>query len=334
MSSKKTTIEDIARTANVSKSTVSRVLNDSTPVAEDKKRAVLAAMKELDFQPNLFARSLAGGKSMTVGIVTQNIGSPFYDSVTRGVISGLSNTGYAPLIVDGQWQAEIESEAIETLIGRQVDGLVIVGGNLSEYALEKIRERKPVIMVAREIETWPGQCVFLDNFQAGYDATNYLIQQGHRDIAHVTGIKSHQDAVRRYRGYTKALADAGIELNEELVFEGNFSGQSGVQAIETFIMRGVTFTALFAANDETAFGARLGLARRNLRVPEDVSIIGFDNQPISGFMTPPLTTIGQPALEMGIAAADALLHAIKDEPFEIPDMPSKLVIRESVQRIR
>ncbi len=331
---KKSTIDDIARFAKVSKSTVSRVLNDTTPVAKDKRKAVLAAVKKLDFQPNQFARGLAGGLSMTIGIVTQNIGSPFYDSVTSGVIKGLDATGYTPLIVDGQWDVDIEKAAVQTLLGRQVDGLVIVGGSMTETDLEKIRSQRPTFMVARELDDWSGSCAFVNNYQAAYDVTRYLIEQGHREIAHITGIIGHQDAIKRREGYAAALADCGIQLDEQRIFEGNFSGQSGILAIETFLIRGARFSAVFAANDEMAFGARLALSRRNIRVPEDVSLVGFDDQPLSAFMTPPLTTVAQPALEMGVAAAQAIVQRLKNKPFTLPVFPARLVLRESVTRLR
>jgi LacI family transcriptional regulator len=331
---KKITIQDIARKANVSKSTVSRVLNDSTPVNAGKRKAVLDAMSKLNFKPNLFAQGLAGGRSMTVGILTQNIGSPFYDRVTQGITSGLSGSRYSPIFVDGQWQGEAEQAAIETLLGRQVDGLVIVGGTMSREVLQGVGQQKPLIIAARDVPGLEHHCIYVDNRQAAYDATKFLIDAGHKDIAHITGIKTHQDAVRRHKGYLQALNDAGIEPNDQLVVEGNFSGQSGVLAAETLLMRGSAFTAIFAGNDESAFGARLALYRRGIRVPDDVSILGFDDQPNSSFMTPPLTTIRQPAFEIGQAAAEAVLNILDGKPFVLPQLNTELVVRESVMHRR
>ncbi|MGI9518881.1 MAG: LacI family DNA-binding transcriptional regulator [Pirellulaceae bacterium] len=334
METRNITIQDIAETAQVSKSTVSRVINNSTPVNEKKRRAVLAAMEKLNFQPNFFARGLAGGQSMTVGIVTQNIGSPFYDAVTQGLIGGFSDSEYAPLFVDGQWNPDVEQAAINTLLGRHVDGIVVVGGTVHERTLLSLTKQTPVIFAARQIPNLDGQCVFLDNFEAAREATSYLIESGHRDIAHIQGIREHQDAIRRFEGYAAALTDAGIDMNMDLVAEGNFNGQSGVLAVESLLTRGQTFTAIFAANDEMAYGARLALYRRGIRVPEDVSLIGFDDQPNSAFMTPPLTTIRQPAIRLGEAAAQALLSALSGEEFDPPELAAELVIRESVNRIR
>lgn len=334
MDIKNVTIQDIADTANVSKSTVSRVLNNSTPVNEKKRKAVLAAMKKLNFQPNIFARGLAGGQSMTVGVVIQNIGSPIYDTVAQGIIDGLRDSVYAPVFVDGQWNADVEERVIETLLGRHVDGLIIVGGTSTDEKLAELGQRKPVIVVARQVSTLPDQCIFIDNFQAAYKATRFLLDAGHRNIAHLTGIRRHQDASRRYKGYCKALQDADVEVSQDLVVEGNFNGQSGVLAVESLLMRGSSFSAIFAANDEMAYGARLALYRKGIRVPEDVSIIGFDDQPNSTFMTPPLTTVRQPALQMGQAAAAALVSALTGDDYELPELKAELVVRESVSRIR
>ncbi len=334
MEPKKVTIQDIAEKANVSKSTVSRVINNSTPVNERKKKAVLSAMKTMNFQPNVFARGLAGGFSMTLGIVTQNIGSPFFDTVTQGIIHSLVGTSYSPIFVDGQWDRETARSGINTLLGRQVDGLIIVGGNMSKELMDKIKEKTPCIFVGPELENWDNQCVFIDNFDAAYKATKFLIDAGHRDIAHITGIPDQPDSISRLKGYQQALADNNIRYAEELAYEGNFDAPSGVLAIESLLMRGKSFTAIFAANDMTAYGARLGLHRRGIRVPEDVSIIGFDDQAESAFVTPPLTTVRQPAFEMGHAAGSALVKLLKNEPYDLPVLKAELQVRESVAKIR
>ncbi len=334
MHQKKITIQDIAKTANVSKSTVSRVINNSSIVHDSKRKAVLAAMDKLNFQPNVFARGLAGGRSMTIGIVTQNIGSPFYDSVTQGILQRFADTNYSPIFADGQWQEDVELSAINTLLQRHIDGLIVVGGHLAGASLHELETKTPIIVVARELEGWENHCIFIDNCQEAAEATQFLIDAGHKKIAHITGIKDHQDAIRRYQGYKQAFSNSGLELNDQLVVEGNFSSQSGVIGVESLLLRGNAFTAIFAANDEMAFGARLALYRKGIRVPEDVSIIGFDNQPNSAYMTPPLTTVAQPAMEMGRTSADALLNLINGEDIPPHRLSGKLVIRESVARLR
>lgn len=326
------TIQDIADKANVSKSTVSRVLTGSTRVAEDKRAAVLSAMAELDYQPNIFARGLAGGQSLTVGVLTQNFGSPFYDAILRGILQGFNGSDHSPIFVDGRWQPEIEREAMQTLLDRRVDGLIVVGGLAPLEILTQIAEQLPLIVVGRRIPTMESLCLFVDNQEAAYNATRYLIEAGHRQIAHIAGDPSHDDTRDRCRGYLDALEDAGIAPKEDLIVEGDFRSHSGVMAVEMLLARGQTFSAIFAANDQMAIGARLALFRRSIRVPDDVSMIGFDDHAASAYMIPPLTTVRQPAEEMGDTAARAMLHQLRNEPFEIPKFSTQLVIRESVAR--
>ena len=330
---KKPTITDIASHANVSKSTVSRVLNGTTPVHEDKRKAVEVAMKEMNFEPNVFARGLASGQSLTIGVVTQNIGSPIYDSIAQGVLFSLSKSRYSPVFADGQWQPDIETKAVETLMGRKVDGLILIGSCLPRQELDQLKDTLPVMLVAEHIEdeSWNGHCLYIDNETGGYDATKHLLELGHRNIAHITGIKDQQDSIRRLNGYLRALAEAGVEVDEDLICEGQFDGNSGVMAIETLLLRGKSFSAIFSSNDMMAFGARLALYRRGIRVPEDVSIIGFDDRAEAAFTTPPLTTIRQPAREMGVAAADALVKLISGQEYEFPALPTEIVVRESTR---
>jgi LacI family transcriptional regulator len=326
------TIQDIALRAKVSKSTVSRVLNNTTPVEDRKRAAVLRAMRQLKYKPNLFARGLASGQSMTIGVVTQNIGSPFYDAVTQGVVTGLNGTDYSPIFADGQWSTELEAAAIRTLLERQVDGFIMIGGKLSGADLQSLLADKPTILVAQSLPGWEDRCVRIDNVVAARKATQFLIDHGHREIAHIAGIADHADAIDRLEGYRQALQASAIAINRNLIAEGNFSSQSGVLAAEFLLSQARSFSAIFAANDEMAYGARLALYRRGVRVPEDVSIIGFDNQPTAAFVTPPLTTVAQPARQMGSAAAEMILDQLAGRPCHPPSFPVEIVVRESVIR--
>lgn len=333
MSEKKITIQDIARTAGVSKSTVSRVLNNSTPVNEGKRRLVLEAMKGLDFKPNVFARSLAGGCSMTIGVITQKMDSPFFSMVTTGLIEGLTGSDYSPIFVDGQWRPDQQKAAINTLLDRNVDGLIMLGGDLESEVLTGLVRGKPTVIVAKQLKGWQDHSVAIDNFEAARRAVQYLLDQGHQKIAHIGGILGHDDAQARYKGYFAAMQQAEIKSFDDLFVEGDFSSMSGVLAVENLLSRGISFTAIFAANDEMAYGARLALYRQGIRVPDDVSIVGFDDQPNSAYMTPPLTTVAQPAVEMGIATARIILGKLNHSEYEVPVLPAQLVIRESVARI-
>lgn len=333
MDPKKITIQDIADCANVSKSTVSRVLNNTTPVNDKKRAAVLKAVKDLDFEPNSLASGLAGGNSMIIGIQTQNIGSPFYDLVTRGVIHCLTDTRYSPILVDGVWDKEIELRGIDTLLRRQIDGLIIIGGDIEKEQLLHLAAKKPLLLVGREVEGLQDRCLYVDNFDIGYQATKFLIELGHRQIVHITGIQSHQDSVRRLNGYLHALEEAKIPYDADLVYEGAFDGPSGVKAIDTVISRGKKFTAVFAANDMSAFGARLALYRHGIDVPDEVSLIGIDDQAEAPYMTPPMTSVRQPAFKMGVAAGNAMLDLLMNKEIEIPKPSVQISVRESTAKV-
>ena len=326
------TIEDIAKRANVSKSTVSRVLNGSAVVNHQKQAAVHQAVIDLNYTPNMFAQGLASGKSMTLGILTQNIGSPFYDSVAQGVIEGLAGSGYSPTVIDRRWEQTRDAASIETLISRKVDGILIVGGDMSASELQSYKKQLPIIVAAREVEGFEGQCVSVDNKKIGYLATKHLLEQRHTRIAFIHGIEGHPDAQNRFAGHLEALEEAGISRSDELVYQGDFSGHAGLMAVNYLLDHGIGFSAIVAANDMVAFGARLALYRRSIGVPDDVSIIGCDDQAEAAFMTPPLTTMRQPSYEMGVVASRALLSLISNEDYEWSELAPELQIRESVKR--
>jgi LacI family transcriptional regulator len=331
---KNVTIQDIAKRANVSISTVSRVLNQNAPVTEAKQKAILSAMAELDYKPNVFAQGLASGQSRTIGVLTPYINSPFYGELMRGVVQGLENSGYTAIFSEAYWNLEREKQAIQNLLARRVDGLIIFAGESSGEALEQIERRLPVAVIGRDIPRFSGVCLRINDFEGAYQATKYLTDFGHRRVAHITGILSRQDAAARLAGYRQALADAGLPSEDQLIVEGDFSENSGLLAVQSLLLRGQTFSAIFAANDQMAYGARLGLYRRGLRVPEDISLIGFDDQPGSAYTVPPLTTVRQPALEMGQVAAGVILALLRDSSFTPPDFKAELVMRESVARFR
>lgn len=327
------TIQDIANRANVSKATVSRVINKTTRVNRETRDAVVAAIKDLNFEPNMMARSLAGGRSMTIGVVTQNIGSPFYDTIAQGVIKGLSETNYSPIFADGQWENSTSSGVIATLLGRNVDGIVLIGGAVPAKELTELTQTVPVVVVARDVKGWNGPCIHADNEEAACKATRHLIQMGHQAIALIQGISDHPDAIDRLNGYRRALGEAGIPVDSNLILPGDFTAQSGVFGVNSLMTRGIRFSAVVAANDMAAFGARLASHRHGLRVPEDISIVGFDDQAESAFATPPLTTMRQPASKMGQSAARTIVNTIEGKAVEVEDFEIELVSRESVSRL-
>jgi LacI family transcriptional regulator len=332
----KVTIMDIAEKANVSVSTVSRVLRGSAEVSRPKREAVERAVAELEYRPNIFAQSLASGQSMTIGVITQNFGSPYYDSILQGVLLGLESTEYWPLFADGRWQDKMELNALHQLLDRRVDGLIIIGGQLPEEMLQAVCRTTPLLVVGRRLPLLPEHCLYVKNFEGGYEATRYLIEMGHRSIVHITASHINPVAVddiqQRRAGYLQAIRDAGWQADPRLVLEGTLQQQSGVLAVEMLLTRGRSFSAIFAANDQMAFGARLALWRRGIRVPDDVSLVGFDDETFAPYMVPPLTTVRQPGVEIGQKAAKGILELLQGKKPDLPVFGTELVVRESVAR--
>jgi LacI family transcriptional regulator len=328
------TIHDIARAANVSPSTVSRVLTGSTHVTPGRRAAVLAAIEALNFKPNLVARGLARGKSMAIGVLTQSMASLYYGELAQGINHGLQEQQYHPVYATGQWRIEEEIAALNLLFERQVDGLIVLGGGLSDETLHSIAVQMPLIAVGRVVEGLEEHCIGIQSYAGAYRATSHLIELGHRRIAHITGIPSHIDARERHSGYLQAIVDAGLDVDEQLIIEGEFTEESGLLATEALLAQGTPFTAIFAANDQMAYGARLALYRRKLQVPEDISLIGFDDLLSSAYVTPPLTTVRHHMFGIGKAAAEGILRLLAGSAPALPHFPTELIIRESTAPCR
>jgi LacI family transcriptional regulator len=328
------TVSDIAQIANVSPSTVSRVLTGSSPVHPEKRAAVLAAIEQLNFRPNLTARALVRGKSMAIGILTQSMSSQFYGELSQGIEEGLAGSGYHPIFASGQWQPDEEQAALNILADRQVDGLIILGGDQPDAELRTINSQIPLIAVGRSISGLEQQCLRVENRLGAARAVRHLLDLGHRRIAYISGIPAHIDSRERRLGYEQALSEAGLALDERLIVEGNFTEQSRTLALEALLARGIHFSAIFAGNDQMAYGARLGLYRHSLRVPDDISLVGFDDLLGSAYSTPPLTTVRQHMLSQGRHAAQAMLSLLDGAPLELAPIATDLVVRESTARVR
>lgn len=327
------TVLDVAREAGVSPSTVSRILNGTARVTSDKRSAVEAAIRKLDFRPNLFARSLKTGTTMTVGILTQDVESPFYGRAMKGIEAGLAGTGYAPIMVSGHWNAAEEAERVRLLMARRIDGLVILTGHLDDRQIAEFARHQPIVVTGRQLDAPQVRALTLDQEAGGHLATRHLLSLGHRRIAHIAGPSDHTDATDRRAGYERALREAGIAPAPELVVQGDFLENGGLMAMNRLLDSGETFTAVFAANDQTAFGARMALYRRGVRVPDDMSIVGVDDLSATAYATPPMTTVRQPLYEIGLAASHALLTMLGHPMPAVEVPPLELVVRETTRRL-
>ena len=328
------TLMDVARAANVSASTVSRILNGTAKVSEAKRLKVLEAIEKMHFTPNQMAQNLKSGHSMTIGIVVQDISSPFFDEALRGVDDGLKDTGYTSVVVSGHWNAAEEEDRIRLLLARKVDGIILLSGRISDEAVLRFSHRRPIVSTGRDIHTKNAIGFKIDNEYGAFIAVNHLIELGHRRIAFVSGPANNADACERLNGYLRALTEAGIEVDQQLIVEGDFHEAYGLMAVNQLFETRQQFTAIFTANDLSANGVRLGLYRRGIRVPDDISLVGFDDIPGSTYTAPPLTTVRQPIYDIGRIATEALLGIINGIRTEWEVPPLKLVVRETTRPLR
>ena len=325
------TVQDVARLAGVSPATVSRILTGSARVAEDKRRAVEAAIQKLKFRPNLSARGLRSGSTHTIGVLTQELESPYFANAVKGVDEGLTGSGYTPIVVPGHWNPDEESERVALLTARKVDALIVLGGRLGDARLAELAQQLPVAIIGRRTDAAGVFSFSQDQVEGARLATAHLIALGHRRIAHIAGPSNQVDGQERKEGFMLAHRQAGLSVDPALIVEGDFMETGGIAAMETLLGAGHGFTAVFCANDQSLWGAKLVLHRRGMRVPEDLSLVGFDDLPQSKYMTPPVTAVRQHTFAMGQAAAWALLNALgreMDEP--APTVPAiHLEVRET-----
>ena len=331
--SSKVTLGMVAAACGVSPSTVSRILNGTAVVSPEKRKAVDQAIAELGFVPNPIARGLAGGRTLSVGVVTQAIDSPFYGVALRGIEDELSTAGYSPLFVSGHWNEAEEARCIDVLRSRRVDGIIVLTGRLSDDALRDLAHTMPVVVTGRVMKAPGLYALDFNSFEGARLATHHLLTLGHREIAFISGPQVHPDAMQRLRGYKSALAAAGIKFKAALVLPGSYQEESGRIAVERLLDSGLKFTAIFAANDQMAFGAALALHRRSLRVPDDVSLVGFDDLAIASHSVPPLTTIHQASHEMGRLAAVSLLELLAGQTPTAKLPEPRLIARASTRSL-
>jgi LacI family transcriptional regulator len=322
------TIRDIARQAGVSPSTASRVLAGSPRVTAANRAAVTTVAERLNYRPSVPARQLARGRSGAIGVLVQDLSSPFYSLVVKGIEMGLQGTDHYALFANSSDTREVD-HAISLLLAHRVDAMIVLGGRSGEDELRRLSERLPLVLVSRTIAGLEDRSVEIQNLRGAHEAVRHLIALGHRRIAHVAGLAGHRHAVDRRAGYEQALQEAGIELDPSLIVQGDFEEASGGRAVDALLGARLHFTALFAANDQMAMGALAALGRYGLRVPADVSVVGFDDVRSAAFLSPPLTTVRQPAAEVGAAAARAAVDLLAGGAPSLPSFRTELILRES-----
>jgi DNA-binding LacI/PurR family transcriptional regulator len=333
MKHKRATIKDVAARASVSRQTVSRVLNDSDYVAEETRARVQAAIEELDYRPNAVARSMVAGRTYTLGCISPNLTDYTFAKIIESAQAEARRQGYFVLTGNAQSEPDVEP-LLEEMLRRRVDGLLALNPRADgryHYFLPLIEKGVAVVYLGNAPHEEPVSSVRCDDRQGGYRATRYLIDLGHTSIATFSGPINEECTLDRLDGYRRALSQAGLDFDPALTISGDWSATSGYRAARRLLETGCTFSAIFAQNDRMAIGAIRALRETGRRVPDDVSVIGFDDIPVASYFDPPLTTLHQLLEESGRRAARLLIETIHD-PHRSPDqvlIPARLIERAS-----
>ena len=334
------TIKDIARELKISPSTVSRALKDHPDISPATKKAVRELAERLDYQPNSVALSLRKSKTNTIGVVVPQIVHHFFSTVISGIEDVANEAGYQVMVCHSGESYDREVKSVQALIGSRVDGMLIsVAQETSDtkHFESLVRRGIPVVFFDRTVEGLNTSEVVVDDFGGAYRATEHLIKQGKKRILHLASPANLNISEKRQRGYEKALADNNIKVVPELIVESGFTIEEGQSALANFLAKNKVPDAIFAANDPVAIGAIKTLKNKGIKIPEEVAVVGFSNEPITALIDPPLSSVAQPGYEMGKISAELLLQQIDqkeendDQPItmEKKELRTELVVRTS-----
>lgn len=303
------TVKEIAAAANVSVATVSRALQRPEIVSETTRQHIHEVVKRLGYTPNAQARNLRTARTRLIVALLPDIANPFFSEVIRGIEQVAHESGYSVLLGETQSSLVREQAYADMVAARQADGIITMSPRVPAIP---IQGRLPVVNACEYVKDSQICSVYVDNVAAAAAAVDYLAMLGHRDVAFIAGPPSSPICVDRELGYQLALQRAGIALNPALAAVGDFSIEAGERAIDLLLSREQPFSAVFCSNDEMAIGAMRALSARGLRVPEDVSVVGFDDIRFARYTTPALTTIAQPKNALGREATTMLIELLND----------------------
>jgi LacI family transcriptional regulator, repressor for deo operon, udp, cdd, tsx, nupC, and nupG len=321
-------IGEVAEAAGVSVATVSRALQMPNVVAAKTLKRVQKAVIKLGYAPNAQARMLRTARSNVIVAMVPDISNPFFAEIIRGIEHVAQQNRYSVLLGDTQYDLNREQAYADLLSTRQADGLITLLPHIPRLSA---RSFAPIVNACEYVTDPAVPSVYVNNLAAGQDATNYLLSLGHIDIAFVSGPMTSPICADRFHGYEDALRTAGVRRNPDLTVTGDFSVESGIRALDGLFAREAKFTAVFCSNDEMAIGAIRALKSRGRRVPEEVSVVGFDDIRFARYCDPPLTTIAQPKDELGREAMNMMIEILNDPnvPARKHILPTQLVVRGS-----
>jgi len=338
----KATIVDVAEAAGVSYATVSRVVNNKSNVAPETRDRVLAIMQEMDYQANLHARRLVGGRSNVLGVLVHGLASQYLSEIFGGIQDVLSVTDYDLMLYTTHRRTRDALRSVDMLSGGLAEGLLIVLPHHPEQYVSSLRDRGyPYVLIDHKGASKDDISVVAANWQGGYEATQYLIQLGHRRIGMITGNMEMDSAIDRLDGYKAALRNAGIGIDPSLIFHGDYHESAGIEGSSALLNLPHPPSAIFASNDIMALGVLEAARMRGLSIPGHLSLVGFDDIPMASMSWPRLTTVRQPLAEMGRVATRMLLRRldwsanpeemqkVQNASFQSAVLPVELIVRQS-----
>ena len=311
------TIYDVAREANVSMATVSRVVNGNPNVKPVTRKKVMDVIDRLGYRPNAVARGLASKKTTTVGLIIPDISNIFFAELVRGIEDIATMYKYNIILSNSDENTEKELHLLNTMLGKQVDGLIFMGSNITEDHLIEFKKSPVPIVLAGSIEdSGEMHSVNIDYEQAAYDSVDFFISNGHTKIALIIGNREELISLKKLEGYKKALEDKGIPFNEEYVVEGDFSYDSGIEAVNRLSELDEKPTAVLVGADEMAVGVVNAVQDNGFKVPDDIEVISFDNTKLTLMVRPQVTTVVQPLYDIGAVAMRLLTKLMNKEEVE------------------
>ncbi|SEI91299.1 LacI family DNA-binding transcriptional regulator [Paraburkholderia diazotrophica] len=327
------TIKDVAAIAGVSFTTVSHVVNNTRPVSADVRSKVELAIRQLNYVPSAVARSLKARSTATIGLVVPNSTNPYFAELARGIEDGCARNGYCVFFCNSDDDPAKQRSYLRVLQEKRIDGLIVASaGDDVTLATTLADSREPLVIVDRNIEGVSADLVQIDHEKGAYLATRHLLQLGHSKIGCITGPIETAVSAMRVHGFIRAMAERGIEIAPNGIVESDFSGSGGYRAAGQ-LFDTVQPTAIFACNDMMGIGALRAAAERGLRVPQDCSVIGFDDIELGRFTYPALSTVGQSVRALGEMAAQTLIERINgtaaDTTFRRRVIAPRLILRES-----
>lgn len=335
--SKKIKIKELADRLGVSTATVSRALNDSWEISDTLKQRIRKFASEAGYKPNKIAANLRRGKTMTIGVVVPSISYNFNVKAIEGIEQVLGSNGYKVLIVQTMEKTRFEKEAIEYLLSNGVDGIILsiaAETRMFDHLNIVIEEGKPLVLMDRTTRNVSASEVVIDHEDASYDAVSHLLEVGCKKIAWIAGPKGLKLGVLRQRGYDKALEDWGIPNDQDLVCYCEFHSDMGFDRIRKFLIDRPDIDGIYAINDRFAIGAMGAIHSLKRKIPDDIAVVGFNNEPFDPLLNPSLTSVYQPSSKMGEEAAALILKHIKYTDL-LPQrrmFKTKLIIRDSSVR--